>query len=75
MKTIVLDLLYLAKTYGMDGRVQFGMLEDPETVRKVKLEMVELDPEVAADLAAIQAIGTDRPFNMAKELDEVDTLH
>ena len=59
MKTLVLDLVYLAKTYGMDGRVQFRLIEDPDTFRKVKLEMAELPADVAADLAAIQAIGTD----------------
>ena len=59
MKTLVLDLVYLAKTYGMKGRVQFRLIEDPDTFRKVKLEMAELPADVAADLAAIQAIGTD----------------
>ena len=63
MKTLVLDLVYLAKTYGMDGRVQFRLIEDPDTFRKVKLEMAELPADVAADLAAIQAIGTEQPFH------------
>lgn len=59
MTTLRIDLDYLAKTYGLTGRVMFRVLEDPETFRATKLEMVELPADVARDLDAIRAIGTD----------------
>jgi hypothetical protein len=68
-KRLVIKLDHLAKSYGLNGRVQFRLLDDPETFRKVKLEMYQLPDEIAADLAAIQAIGVD-PDDEMKEMME-----
>lgn len=88
MKELLIDLDYFATTYGMPG-AEFELVRFPQfSITKLRMTTGrKMSGRVAADYEAIKAIGSEpdaervsaepegeRPFNIAKELDEVDTL-